>query len=509
MAFFATLALTASCSVQAQQCASPPSPLSSRAGAWNGWGFDNGESRYQTSPGIAASDIPKLRMRWVFGFPNASSMSSQPSVAGGRIFIGSEDGTVYALDAASGCVRWTYSAGAGVRGAISLGRLPSGQWAAFFGDFHALVHAVNADTGAMLWKTQLDRHPAAQITGSTVFAEGRVYVPVSSSEESLANNSDYACCTFRGSVAALDAATGTKIWQTYTVSEPAKPYTLSRKSVELSGPAGAAIWSAPALDLKRHLLYVATGNSYTAVDVPASDAIVAIALDTGAIQWIRQTLPSDDFIVGCPLHPNCPKNPGGDLDYGASPILVTLANGGDVLLAGQKSGVVYALDPDDRGRVVWQTRVGSGGPLGGIQWGMASDGTNVYAAVADRLLGSQGSPGLYALDVQTGTKRWSAPTPSVRGVAAQAAAVTAMPGAVFSGAVDGRLRAYASETGKILWEFDTNKSFDTVNGVMGLGGSLDGPGPVIAEGMVLVTSGYLRGGGDPGNVLLVFSVDRK
>ena len=505
----AALAFIAGGSALADQpkakCSSPPAELSQTAGDWNGWGSNAANSRYQSDPGLELADVPKLRLKWAFAFPNVNTMTAQPAVVSGRVFIGSADGTVYSLDAASGCVYWTYSAGAPVRGAISLGRLGSGRWAAFFGDLHAFAHAVDANTGTPLWKTKIDEHRAALVTGSVAFTNGRVYVPVSSTEETFANNPSYPCCTFRGSLAALDAETGTRIWQTYTVTEPAKPYALSRKSVDLSGPAGAAIWSAPTIDTERKLVFVATGNSYTSISVPASDAVVAISLDTGKIQWIAQTRPDDNFIVGCPLHPNCPKNPGDDLDFGASPVLQRLPDGKQVLLAGQKSGVVYALDPDDRGRILWQKRIGAGGPMGGVVWGLTTDGKNVYAAVADWLSEGTGSPGLSALDLVTGKRTWFVPAPAVTGIAAQSAAVTAMPGAVFSGTVDGHLRAYSADTGKVLWNFDTNRSFETVNGVPGSGGSLDGPGAVIAEGLVLTVSGFSGHGGDRGNVLLVFS----
>jgi polyvinyl alcohol dehydrogenase (cytochrome) len=279
--------------------------------------------------------------------------------------------------------------------------------------------------------------------------------------------------------------------------------------VELMGPAGAAIWSAPTVDEKRGLVYVATGNSYTGVDIKTSDALVAFELATGKVAWSVQLHAKDNFIVGCPFHPNCPDDPGSDFDFGASPLLRALAGDKQVLVAAQKSGLVYGLDPGNGGKVVWQTRVGRGGALGGIMWGPAADASLAYVAVSDRLLGKAGAAGLYALDLATGEKRWTASAPMTRGNPGQSAAVTVMPGVVFSGALDGYLRAYSSDNGQVSWDFDTNRPFETVNRVPAHGGSIDGPGPVIAGGTVYTNSGYERYGGQAGNVLLAFSVDGK
>lgn len=494
----------------AGKCTTPAPKFNVVADDWNGWGVDPGNSHYQPKPGLTASDVPKLKLKWAFGFGKDPMAWAQPAVAGGRVFVGSVSGTVYSLDAGSGCIYWTYAAGAGVRSAVSFGKLANGKWAAFFGDLKANGHAVDAETGTPLWKIRLDEHPVARITGSPVFLNGRLYVPMSSIEEASAQQQTYSCCTFRGSLSSVDVATGKLLWKSYSVVDPPKAYKTSSNGTQLTGPAGAAIWSSPTVDLKRKRIYTSAGNSYTGVDINTSDAILAFDLETGALVWSSQVQPKDDFIIGCPKNPNCPEEDGPDFDFGTSPVLRTLPGGKQILVAGQKSGVVYGLDPDNRGKVLWQTRVGMGTALGGVEWGHAADDKLVYAAVSDRFLGKNGTPGLYALDLATGEQKWSAlPPAGITGNPGHSSAVAVMPGAVFSGALNGHFRAYSTANGEILWDFDTNHKFETVNGVDAKGGSIDAGGPAIAHGMVFTNSGYGIFGGIAGNVLLAFSVDGK
>jgi polyvinyl alcohol dehydrogenase (cytochrome) len=490
-------------------CKSHAPTLAIEEGDWNGWGNDPSNSRQQRDPGFAANDVGRLKLKWAFGFAGQSVAFAHPTFAGGRIFIGSAAGAVYSIDAATGCIHWVYRADAAVRTAILITKLPAGKWAAFFGDRRGNAYAIDAETAEFLWKIRVDEHRGARITGSPVLAGGRLYVPMSSDEESLAQTPEYRCCTFRGSVTALDPSTGRIVWKCPVVDGPSKPYSLSASGTEMVGPAGAGIWSAPTIDIKRQVLYVTTGNSYTGVDLGTSDAIVAVDLDSGKLVWSRQTHARDNFIAGCPYHPNCPPGNGDDFDYGSSAVLRTLPDGSEILVAGEKSGVVYGLDPDHQGKILWQTRVGEGGSLGGIQWGLAADEGLVYAAVSDRLLGRFNRAGLYALKLATGELKWSAPAPAAPGNPAQSAAVSTMPGLVFSGSVNGHFRAYSIASGAIVWDYDTKRAFDTVNGVEGHGGSIDGPGPVIAHGMVFTNSGYVSFGGTAGNVLLAFSIDGK
>jgi polyvinyl alcohol dehydrogenase (cytochrome) len=493
---------------------------------WNGWGLDVRNQRFQPDPGgITAANVANLELKWAFGIADVTQSRSQPAIVGGRLFMGSQSGTIYALDPVTGCTHWTYKARAGVRTAISVGPVgpagaPTGH-AIYFADAQARAYAVDAVTGRELWVRKVDDHPAARATGAPTLHAGRLYVPTSGvSEETAASMPDYECCTFRGSLTALDATTGEVAWKTYTVDEPKRRGT-STSGKPLWGPAGSPIWSAPTVDAGRGLIYAATGNAYADPSPPTSDAIVAFDLATGRIRWINQIMP-DVWILGCgaPLgggdattaedNPNCPEDVGPDFDFSASPALVTLANGRDALVVTQKSGVGYLLDPARRGREIWEYRWGRGSPVGGV-WGAAVDGTNAYFAVADQLTPEPG--GLHAVSLATGQRLWYTPPPAPVCTAgpgcspAQSAALTAIPGVVFSGSADGAVRAYASADGRVLWTFDTNRDFPTVNGVKADGGAIDGPGPVVAGGMVYVTAGNGGFVGTPGNVLLAFALD--
>lgn len=499
--------------------------------SWTGWGSNTSNTRFQSAAmaGLTAEQVPRLKLKWAFGFPGEFNANGHPTYAGGRVFVGSPSGKVYSLDAATGCVHWHLDAGSQVRAAITVARIqtPKGTMnAAFFGDGKAYAWAVDAATGKQLWKTRVDDYPVARVTGSPVYHDGRLYVPVASGEEAAGSVPTYECCKFRGSLVALDAATGKQIWKTYTIDEQPKPTKKNKLGTQLWAPSGAPIWSTPAIDTKLNVIYVTTGDNYSEPGTGTSDSFIAIDLRNGKKLWIRQMTADDAYTSACrlPDRTNCPDVNGPDFDFGASPILVTLANGKRVLVAGQKSGIVHALDPDKQGAKLWDVRVGKGGTMGGVQWGSATDGTNVYVANSDikRIMltfsnstdtdASQGG-GMFALKLENGERMWYTPPPGCgdrpRCSPAQSAAVSAMPGVAFSGSVDGHLRAYSAANGAIIWDFDTIRTYQTVNGVEGRGGSLDGPGPVIAGGMVFAESGYAAAGGQPGNVLLAFSVDGK
>ena len=489
------------------RCATAPAAERTGSSNWRGWSPTTDNTRFQSAEGaaITAAEIPKLTLRWAFGFPDASSAWAQPSVADGRVYVGSQNGTVYALDARSGCVRWTFAAAGGVRTAVTLS-----SGIAYFGDTAANVYAVDAQTGVARWRKSVEQHPLARITGSVTVHDGRLYVPTSSYEESQGADPQYACCTFRGSVTALDAGTGAVVWKTYMIPEEPKRRGSSSAGVPLWGPSGAAIWSAPTIDARRGLLYVATGNLYSGPAHTAGNAVVAIDLKTGSVRWSKQFTPGDVYVSNCRAgNPNCPEANGPDFDFGSPPMLARTSAGRDLIVIGQKSGVGFALDPEKMGEVVWEYRAGRGGVLGGIEWGSAVDAERAYFAVSDILLPQPG--GLHAVTLATGQRAWfTPPRPPACGTgrgcnAAQSAAVTVIPGAVFSGSNDGALRVYSTADGAILWEFDSNREFTTVNGVAGRGASMIGPGPVVAGGMVFVSSGYGAFGGRPGNVLLAFA----
>lgn len=489
---------------------------------WNGWGPDPRNSHFQTAQnaGLTAADLPALKLKWAFGFPDSTSAWSQPTVVGGWLFVGSQSANVYALDAKTGCIRWHFGARAGVRSAIVIGSYPgsggSAAYVAYFGDMAGNVYAVDASTGEELWRRRVEEHPLVRLTGSPMLHEGRLYVPVSSFEESQAGDPDYPCCTFRGSLVALDAVNGELIWKTYTIPDEPAPRRKKPNGDFLKGPSGGAIWSAPTIDTRRRRIYVSVGNNYSEPEPYTTDAVMALSMDSGKIVWTRQATRDDIYIVGCQRgpNPNCAEDPGPDHDFGTSPILATTPAGRDLIIVGQKSGLGFALDPDNEGEIVWQYRAGQGGPLGGIEWGVAADGRYAYFPVADLFRERPG--GLHAVDLASGKRIWYRPPAApVCGEigggcsGAQSAAITVIPGVVFSGAVDGAMRAYSAEDGRILWQYDSNRDFETVNGIAANGGSMVGPGPVAVDGMLYFNAGYGAFGGRAGNVLLAFEPEGK
>jgi polyvinyl alcohol dehydrogenase (cytochrome) len=484
-------------------------PGSSRLGdpasgpAWNGWGVDSSNTRFQTekTAGLTAAQVPRLKLKWAFGFPGVSAVFGQPSIAGGRLFLGVDTGFVYSLDAGTGCVHWSFEAEAGVRTAITVARLSKSRSSAFFGDMKAGVYAVDAETGELIWKVRVEEHATARITGAPKLFEGRLYVPVASSEEGAGGNPRYPCCTFRGSVVALDAVTGRQIWKTYTITDVPQQTGPNRW-----GPAGGGVWSSPTIDPKRHVLYATTGDAYTEPAAKTTDSIMAMDLDTGKIQWVAQGTANDAWLAGCSAkNPtgNCPTNLGPDQDFSASPILKTLPNGRRILVAGQKSGNVWAYDPDQQGAVVWKTALTSNTTeFGGkIVWGGAADDQAAYFGL--------GTGGIAAVQLREGERKWFTPlepAPAVARHAGQDGPLTAIPGVVFSGGWDGVLRALSSGDGRVLWEYNTVHEFDTVNRVVAKGGSMGAAGPVIVGGTLFTGSGYIGvKNGMPGNVLLAFS----
>jgi polyvinyl alcohol dehydrogenase (cytochrome) len=508
---------TADAKLMPNHCASnPPVTDLSASPSWNGWGRDATNSRFQTAKaaGLSAGQISQLKLKWAFGFPAANEVYGQPTVVAGRIFIGVDTGAVYSLDASTGCVYWSFQADAGVRNAISVGPVKqrgSVKYAVYFGDIKANAYGVDAATGKLLWKLKVEDHPMARITGSPTLYDNRLYVPVSSLEERAAGLSvTYPCCTFRGSVVAVDSSTGRQVWKTYIIPEPPKPAGKSSKGVQQWAPAGGAVWNSPTIDPKRHAIYFGTGDSYTEPAPKTTDAVMALNMDTGKVLWTVQDTANDVFLVACnaqelqqlrpgePASENCPKEVGPDLDFGASPILRTLKNGRRILVAGQKNGMVWAHDPDRSGAVVWKTQLAERLST----FGGAADEENAYFGLR--------SGGVAAVQLETGELQrfvaWKDPlTPGRR--QGESAATTGLPGAVFRGGGDGVLRAFSTDDGRLLWEYDTMREFQTVNGVAAKGGAIGGPGVTVAGGMVFAGSGYVFGTGIRGNVLLAFGLN--
>ena len=516
-------------------CPNSAGPVALGSAQWNGWGRSLDNTRYQPEPAIRASDVPKLALKWAYGYPSGTEFG-QPTVVDERLFVTSSSGRIYSLDSKTGCTYWTYDAAAGSRTAITIGELARARVAAgprklprrlrrtlahldvikapsaaFFGDDTGSVYALDAQRGTLLWKTQVDTHPLARIVGAPTLYNDRLYVAVSSSEDSAAADPGYGCCTFRGSVAALDIAGGKTVWKSYVVMVEPQPTRKNSTGIQEFGPAGANIASSPTIDAKRGALYVATGSSATGVEQSLTDAVVAFDLADGKLRWVKQL-----------VQPGAGTAAAG---FSSSPVLRTLNTGNQVLLAGQKSGVVYGLDPDHGGDVLWQTKIGDSatgalgagpsaasagvaGAAGGVAWGSAADHRNLYVAISGLLAQPANASGsLTALDMKTGIARWHTASPEPACTSgerdcshAQAQAVTVMPGSAFSGSMDGHLRAYSTIDGKILWDFNTAQDFQTKNGIKASGGPLDHGGATIVNGIVYIISG---------NALLAFSVGGK
>ncbi len=487
----------------------PPLPRPSSLAHWNGWGNGSANRRFQSAAasGIGRANVASLTLRWAFGFPKGVSAFAQPSVVSGRVFVGSDIGYLYSLDARTGCSYWSFAAQGSIRTATTVAAVRSRgrrREALFFGDSKANVYALDARSGRLLWRRSMDRHFTARITGAPTVSGGVVYVPVSSSEEFAASTPSYPCCTFRGSLVALDAGTGRRLWKTYVIPERPRPIRRNEAGTQLWAPAGASVWDAPTVDPVRHALYFGTGDAETAPASPRSDAVLALSERGGRVLWVHQVTAHDAWLGGCAgAHPSmaCPKPLGRDLDIGNSPILARLPDGRRVLVNGTKEASVFALDPDHAGALLWQVQVENRPPVSARPWGIFFGG----AADAEKVYYPLASGRMVALDLATGRLAWAVqlvpPTPEQ----AYGAAPTVVPGVVFVGGYDGRLLALSTRNGRLLWQFDTARPFATVNGVRARGGSFGSAGPTLAGGLLFVGSGYGVTSGKVGNVLLAFA----
>ena len=480
---------------------------------WSGWGGAGNatnNARFQTkaNAGLAATDVPKLKLKWSFGLPDAKSMYSQPAVAFGRVFVGGDNGVVYSLDAKTGCLYWAYQAdmfGRFAPIAAPISGHPGTRYAILFVTRSTTAYALDAQDGKLLWKTQI-RTGLNNLSATAAFYNGRLYVPMSGTETLVGASPDYECCKSRGAVAALDANAGKVLWVTESVQEPLRELGENAKGKQRWGPAGASVWNTPTVDAKRGLIYAGTGNSFGRIAAATSDSIIALRMTDGKMMWHHQEFEGDAFMARCqasnPADSNCAEKLGPDYDFGGSSAILQTVNGKDIVLAAGKGGVAIALDPDHEGKLLWRTQLWEDqapSASGLVVWGGAADGTRVYYPL------QQPGGGLKALDIKTGKVEWNAEIKADR--RGQAGPASAIPGAVFTGGWDGILRAVGAD-GKVIWSFNAVQDFSTVNGVPAKGGSFGSAGPVIANGMLFVASGYpgtLRG--TPGNVLLAFGVD--
>jgi len=489
----------------------------SKPAVLTGWGHETRRFVPASLGGVEAGDMGELELKWTYAYPNATKARSQPVIGYGAAYVGSDDGTVYAFDLETGCARWMFKASAEVRTGIVLVDGPTPM--VYFGDLTSKLYAVEALTGELTWSRRMDDHPSATLTGTPAFHDGTLYVPVSSLEVVPAADPEYECCTFRGHLDAVDAKSGEVIWQFWAISE--EPRRSERDGKASYAPSGAPMWTSPTIDAKRGVLYAGTGENYSSPADQNSDSIFAIDLASGRRVWHRQTIAGDAWNVACMMeeNPNCPSERGPDFDHSSSPLLIDVGGGKQVLAVGHKNGIVYGLDPDAKGKVLWETKIGRGSIQGGVHWGMAAEGTTVYVPIndmnntrnGDLLDPNAARPGMHAVDARTGRKLWSNVQSNVCGEGRPfcdpgvSAAVTAVPGAVIAGHMDGWIRAYSRNSGKRLWEFNTVRSFDTVNGMEGRGGSMSGPGAAVGDGYLVINSGYGLYSHEAGNVLLVFA----
>jgi polyvinyl alcohol dehydrogenase (cytochrome) len=495
------------------RCASNP-PVALSGASWNGWGADTDNSRYQSAAkaGLTPDQVKRLKLKWAFGYPDGSSAYGQPSIVGGRVFVGADTGYVYSLDAKTGCVHWSFQAKAGVRNAMSVAMV-GGKALVLFGDLKANVYGVDAQTGQQVWTNHVEDNFTDRVTAAPAVYGGKVFVPISSWEEFRASDPTYGCCTSVGAVAALDAATGKTLWKQYVIPGRPAPTRKNKSGVQQFGPAGGSVWNTPTIDPVRHAVYVGTGDATTYPAAPTSDAIMAFDMDTGRNLWTYQVHHNDAFLVGCDAKEgkpdNCPPVVGPDWDIPTSPILRALPGGKRALIVGTKPGDVLALDPDNNGALIWRKNVSGGviagdgpaypgGRRQGIQWGGASSAEQVYYGLT--------SGGVAALKLKDGERAWFSPLDKATNPRANnSAAVSAWPGVVLAGGANGKLFAISDKDGSLLWSYDTAKPFETVNKVSAKGGSIAAPGPTVADGMVFVGSGYAIVADEPGNVLLAFA----
>lgn len=489
----------------------------------DGWGVSSGNQRHfsEDVAGLAAADLPNLELKWAFAFPDAIRARSQPAIGGGALYVGSQNGTVYALEEKTGCIRWQFSTVAEVRTGIVLAPWKAGDNGSnpslYFGDLVGNVYALDAVTGKLLWRDRPDEHPSLTLTAAPVLHEDRLYVPMSALEVTAAADPTYACCTFRGGVAVYDAVNGEQFWVGYTIDEAPRVVGKNAIGTDRIAPSGAPIWNSPAMDPARQVMYVGTGENYSSPANDTSDAILALSLKDGSIVWHQQMTAKDAWNMGCETDEkiNCPPENGPDYDFGAATILTTTSDGRDIILAGQKSGEVFALDPDNKGKILWRNKLGRGGIQGGVHFGMAVEGDTLYVPMSDFDGGPRwpgvAKPGMFAVDITTGETLWY--TPGAEDTCGQrdycqpgiSAAASAIDGAVIAGGMDGHLRGYSAKDGRVIWDLDTAVEYTTLNGGSGHGGSMGGAaGVVVNDGMLFVNSGYGIYFHMPGNVLLAF-----
>jgi polyvinyl alcohol dehydrogenase (cytochrome) len=484
--------------------------------------------------GLTSGDLRNLELAWAIAFPKTTGLRMSAVIIGSTMFYGSPPtGKLLALDTHTACVKWAYEAGAPLRSSPAYGELGSGgKPALMFGDARGNVHAVDPRTGTLIWKAEARHDKFGGITGAPVLSGNRIIVPISSSGVGRGADPTYECCEGHGAVVALDAKNGQKLWTAHTMEDEKYTGKLSATGVKQRGPSGAPIWSTPAIDLKRGVVYSGTGQATSLPATNTSDAVLAIDAATGTLKWSFQALARDVWHLGCQFDPkksgpNCPNAEDSvlkDYDFGAGVVIGKRRDGRDILIAGQKSGDLWGLDPDAQGKVLWRQTFGTGTPLGGIHWGLAIDDERVYAPINDPQLPVAGftpQPAMNAVDIETGKVVWRQPVqPDCKNGRQQrfplcneryglSASPLVIDKSVVAGAVDGRIYIYDTASGDIVWQYDTLRDFETLNGIEGKGGSIDSHSVFAGAGMLFIGSGYGSFSQAPGNVLLAFKAKGK
>lgn len=483
------------------------------------WGLDLQNTRYQTKSPINSSNVGQLRLKWVFGIPNTNEVRSYPAVSTDTIFLPTTSNQLFAIDRDLGCIKWIHRNSAPYRTSAHLYMLDELPVLAV-GDQKTNYHLIHALTGEKIWEKSLALFPVSMATGAPAFYGSDLYIPISSFEIAVAMNPRYPCCTSHGAVTKLHASTGEQVWLTRTVRKAEKTKE-NKVGTQMWGPSGAPVWTSPAIDVKRNQLYIGTGENTSSPATDKSDAILAMDLDTGEINWFFQATPEDAFNMACGRwgdgDANCPDEKGPDFDFGGSPVLVTTSSGQDLVLAGQKSGDVWALDADT-GELVWNTKLSPGSALGGVHWGTAVVDNVLVVPIADPWQIKDHNPGVFGLDIATGEVLWEQKgTNDCEGLALLnlgncarphrfSAATSSVGDIAFAGSLKGTVYAIDAADGEILWEYQTNQEFESVNGIETKGGAIDNPGVVIAGSQVMVLSGYGMFGQEGGNALLMFEL---
>jgi polyvinyl alcohol dehydrogenase (cytochrome) len=508
-----------------------------------GLGIDNKRHIPDGLSKINRANVGSLSLQWSIAFPKVTDMRSQPVIIGDTMYIGDKAGKLYALDRKTGCVRNHTKIFSGIRSSITLATLASGRQLLIFANNLATVFAVDPDSFKVVWQQPVKISDYSVVTGSISYFDDKLFVPISSFEVAASGSPEHECCTSHGAVVSLNANNGDERW-IWHATEDATRQANNANGAVVYGPSGAAVWTTPAIDLKRNRIYFGTAENLTHPATNTSDTIVALDLDSGAEAWKFQAIAADVWNAACHNDgPNCPENPGGDFDFGASVIITQNSAGQDVLLAGQKSGEVFALNPDTqnpKGEVLWRNRISQGTTNGGIHWGMTVAGNTVFVPMADPERERDGytpKPGLYALSIDSGEIIWQQPVkrgcdfdyantpliglehtraPKPTNPEAQyecsfyyglSAAATSTSQLIFTAGLDGKIRAYNNANGEVLWQTNTAVEHKTVNGITGHGGAIDVAGQSIAGEWLYVLSGYSMFGQLPGNVLLAYKID--